>query len=138
MVCDCDTPWTFLIPFFKRRRHSKQDGGCGGHLGFPIGTDFFDLAVNCFHNVFQLKLPKVSGEKSKIGFQDGGYGSHFGFPNDIILALFRLHDNLLLHCKFPLVVCVKMSKTDGGCGGHFGCPIDTIFAHFDQTVALLI
>ena len=39
----------------------KQDGSCGGHLGFPIGTVFaiFDLEVILLlcYSVFQLKLP---------------------------------------------------------------------------------
>ena len=41
-------------------------------------------------------------EKSKIGFQNGGYGSGFGFPTSRTLAIFHLHVNLLLHCKFQL------------------------------------
>ena len=41
-------------------------------------------------------------EKSKTGFQDGGYGGHFGFPMHMILAIFHLHVNLLLLCKFQL------------------------------------
>ena len=41
-------------------------------------------------------------EESKIDFQDGGYGGHFGFLIGMILAIFHLHVNLLLHCKFQL------------------------------------
>ena len=38
MVCDCGTPWTFLLPIFVDRKHLKlflseiQDGHCGRHL----------------------------------------------------------------------------------------------------------
>ena len=60
-------------------------------LGHPIATV-------CFNS----KRPTVWEEKSKIGFQDGGYGNHFGFPICMILAVFHLHVNLLLHCKFQL------------------------------------
>ena len=51
---------------------------------------------------FNSNCPTVWVEKSKIGFQDGGYGGHFGFPIGKILAIFHLHVNLLLHCKFQL------------------------------------
>ena len=37
-----------------------------------------------------------------MGFQNGGYGGHFGFPIGMILAIFNLHVNLLLRCKFQL------------------------------------
>ena len=83
-------------------------------------------------------------EKSKTGFQDGGYGGQFGFPNSMVLAIFHLYVNLLLHCNFNLirlVVSKNMSKTDfqyGGSGGHLGFPINTILAHFDPEVVLLL
>ena len=62
----------------------------------------------------------------------------------MVLAIFHLHINLLLHCKFQsnfLVVCKKMSATDfqdGGLGGHLGFPIDIILAHFDPDVVMLL
>ena len=52
--------------------------------------------------MFQLKSPNGLGGEVKIGFQAGGYGGHFGFPIGMILAIFHLHVNLLLHCKFQL------------------------------------
>ena len=51
---------------------------------------------------FNSNCPAVWVEKSKIGFQDGGYGGHVGFPIGMILAIFHLHVNLLLHYKFQL------------------------------------
>ena len=73
--------------------------------------------------MFQLKSPNGLGEV-KNWFKEGGYGGHFGFPVGMILAIFHLHVNLLLHCKYILVglgVCENMSNTDfqyDGCGGH--------------------
>ena len=46
------------------RKTLKQDGGCGGHLGFPIGKilAIFDLKVILLLECkFQLKLPNSSG-----------------------------------------------------------------------------
>ena len=51
--------------------------------GHPVATVCFDS-----------NRPTVWVEKSKTGFQDGGCG--------MILAIFYLHINLLLHCKFQL------------------------------------
>ena len=51
------------------------------------------VAIVCFNS-------KSLGGEVKIGFQDGSYGSHSGFQIGMILAIFHLHINLLLHCKF--------------------------------------
>ena len=101
-----------------------QDGRCGGHLGFPIGTILviFDqeviLLLQC---KFQLKSPKgLGGEVKK-----GSYCGHFGFPISIILANFYLYVSLLLYRKFQLNL-LKMSKTDfhdGGRDGYLRFPI---------------
>ena len=51
---------------------------------------------------FNSNRPTALVEKSKTGFQGGGYGGHFGFLIGMILAIFHLHVNLLLLCKFQL------------------------------------
>ena len=53
---------------------------------------------------FNSNRPTVWVEKSKIDFQTGDYGGHFGFPIGMILAIFHLHINLLLHLSFNLVI----------------------------------
>ena len=73
---------------FKNKMVAILDFGSRGH---PVATVSFNSI-----------RPKVWEEKSKIGFQDCGYGSHFGFPVGMIIAIFHLHINLLLHCKFKL------------------------------------
>ena len=85
--------------------------------------------------------PEHSSGKLKTGFQDGSYGGHFRFPICMILAIFHIHVNLLLHCKFHFNSPCGLSKTefqDGGCGGHLGCPIGKILAHFNPEVVLLL
>ena len=104
----------------------------------------FDLEAFCCYSVsFNSNCPAVWDEKPKIGFQDGGYGSDFGFPIGMILAIFHLHVNLLLHCKFQLnspcgLRDVQTDFQDGGFGGHLGFPINIILAHFNQNFFLLL
>ena len=94
--------------------------------------------------MFQLKSPNCLGGEVRNWFQDGGYGGHFGFPIGMILAIFHLHVNLLLHCKFKLNspcglredVQNKFSIWQLWC--HLGFPIDKILAHFDPEVVLLL
>ena len=47
----------------------------------------------------------------------------------MILAIFHLHVNLLLHWRFQL---------NSPYGAHHGFPIDKILAHFDPEVVLLL
>ena len=57
----------------------------------------------------------------------------------MILAIFHLHVNLLLHRKFQFnSPCEKTDFQDGGCGDHLGFLTDTVLAHFDPEVALLL
>ena len=80
-------------------------------------------------------------EQSKICFQDGGYGGHSGFPIGMILAIFHLHINLLLHCKFQLNLrCglredVQTDFQDGSCRSHLGFLNDMILAHLIQKLS---
>ena len=67
----------------KKQKIDFQDGGHGGHLGFPIGTilAIFDLQVTrCFLQSFMSIGLSVQEKKPKIDFQDGGHGGHLGFP----------------------------------------------------------
>ena len=87
----------------KKRKIDFQDGGHGGHLGFPIGTilAIFDLQVTLMlPSKFGVNWPFGSGEEAKIDFQDGGHGGHLGFPISTILATFDLQVTLMLPSKF--------------------------------------
>ena len=98
------------------------------------------LLLQCFNS----NLPTVWEETSKIGFQGGGYGGHFGFPIGMILAIFHLHVNLLLHCKFQLnstCGCEKMSKkrfSRWQLWRPSWIPINTILTCFNPEVILLL
>ena len=86
----------------KKRKIDFQDGGHGGHLGFPIGTilAIFDLQVTLMlPSKFGVNWPFGSGEEAKIDFQDGG---HFGFPIGTILAIFDLQVTLMVPSKFEV------------------------------------
>ena len=81
----------------KKRKIDFQDGGHGGHLGFPIGTilAIFYLQVTLMlSSKFGVNWPFGSGKeaknrkKRKIDFQYGGHGGHLGFPIGTILAIF--------------------------------------------------
>ena len=77
----------------KKRKIDFQDGGHGGHLGFPIGTILatFDLQVTLMllASLESIGL-SVQEKKRKKDFQDGGHGGHLGFPIGTILAIFDL------------------------------------------------
>ena len=87
----------------KKRKIDFQDGGHGGHLGFPIGTllAIFDLQVTLMiPSKFGVNWPFGSGEEAKIDFQDGGHGGHLGFMIGMILANFDLQVTQILPTKF--------------------------------------
>ena len=87
----------------KKRKIYFQDGGHGGHLGFPIGTilAIYDLQVILMlPSKFGVNWPFSSGEEEKIDFQDGRHGGHLGFPIGKILATFDLQVTLMLPSKF--------------------------------------
>ena len=71
-----------------------------GHSFYNIAI--FDLQVILLLQCVSTLIAQWFGWKSKTGFQDGGYSCHFGFPIGMILAIFHLHVNLFLHCKFQL------------------------------------
>ena len=86
----------------KKRKIDFQDGGHGGHLGFPIGTilAIFDLQVTLMvPSKFGVNWPFGSGEEAKNRFQDGG---HLGFPIGMILAFFDLQVTLMLPTKYQV------------------------------------
>ena len=83
----------------KKRKIDFQDGGHGGHLGFPIGTilAIFDLQVTLMlPSKFGVNRPFGSGEEAKIDFQDDGHGGRLGFPIGTILAIFDLQVTLMV------------------------------------------
>ena len=102
------SPWCFLGSLEaiglsvqeKKRKIDFQDGGHGGHLGFPISTilAIFDLQVTpMLPSKFGVNWPLVQEKKRKINFQDGG---HLGFPIGTILAIFDLQVTPMLPRKF--------------------------------------
>ena len=83
-----------------------QNGGCRGHLGFPLDTilaHFDPEVVMLPQSKFWLKSTKGLGEMSKVDFQDGGFGGHLGFLIGLsILAIFCLLGTPMLLIKFQL------------------------------------
>ena len=87
----------------KKRKLDFQEGGHGGHLGFPSGTilAIFDLQVTpMLPSKFGVNWPFGSGEKRKIDFKDVGHSAHLGFPIGTILATFDLQVTPMLPSKF--------------------------------------
>ena len=86
-------------PFVSGEEAKKldfQDGGHGGHLGFPIGTI---LAIFYLPSFMSICL-SFQEKKRKIDFQDGGHGGHLGFRIGTILAIYALQDTSILPIKF--------------------------------------
>ena len=99
----------------KKRKIDFQDGGHGGHLGFPIGTilAIFDLQVTLMvPSKFGVNWLSVQEKKRKIDFQDGSHGGHLGFPIGTILAIFDLQVTLMLPTKYQ----VNWPRGVGGVG----------------------
>ena len=89
-----------------------QDGGFGGHLGFPINTilaHFTPEVVLLLQSRFQLKLTKGLGKMSKTDFQDGGCSGHLGFLIRSVLAILCLLGAPMLLIKFQLN-CIIVSR----------------------------
>ena len=94
---------------FRLRRSSNshlgfidQNGGHGGHLGFPIRTilAIFDLQVTLTLPIkFRGNWP-VGSEEAQIEFQDGYHGSNLGYPIKTILAFSDLQVVLKLPTMF--------------------------------------
>ena len=75
-----------------------------GHSFYNIAI--FDLEVILLLQCVSTQIAQWFWWRSqklvfKMVVQDG-YGGHFGFLISKILAIFHLHINLLLHCKFQL------------------------------------
>ena len=105
------SPWCFLASLEaiglsvqeKKRKIDFQDGGHGGHLGFPIGTilAIFDLQVTpMLPSKFGVNWPFGSGEEAKNRFSRCGHGGHLGFPIGTNLAIFDLQVTPMLPSKF--------------------------------------
>ena len=97
-IFDLQSPKCFLPSFEstgllvqeKKRKIDFQDGGHGGHLGFPIGMI---LAI------FDLQVTPMLPTKYQ-DFQDGCHGAHPGFTIGTILAIFDLQVTPMLPSKF--------------------------------------
>ena len=77
-----------------------QDGGHGGHLGFPIGTILAIFVTLILPMKFTSIGLLVQEKKLKIDFQNGGHGGQLGFPIRAILAIFDLQVSMILPTKF--------------------------------------
>ena len=67
-----------------------QDGGHGGHLGFPINmilANFDPEVILLLQSKFQLISTKGLGTVAKMDFQDGGRSGHLGFSIGLVLAI---------------------------------------------------
>ena len=118
-----------------KRKIDFQDGGNGGHLGFPIGTILavFDLQVTpMLSTKFRVNGHLGLGVEAKyIYFQDGRHGGHLGFTICTIIAKFDLQVIPMLPTKFQLAFRFRSRSEkkifkDGGHGGHLGFSIGTI------------
>ena len=101
----------FLLPNFvtvglsvqeKKRKIDFQDGGHGGHLGFPIETILatFDLQITLIlPTKFRVNWSFDFWEEAEIDFQDGG---QLGFPIRTNLAIFDLQVAPILSTKFRI------------------------------------
>ena len=121
-----------------------QDGNCGGHLVFPIGTI---LAISwiykspwCFLRSFASVGLTVQKKKRKRDFQDIDNAGHLGFQIGTILALFYLQSPW---CFLPSVESSRLSVQDrkrtidfqdGSYGGQLAFPIGKIWALFNLQV----
>ena len=90
----------------KKRKINSQDGGHGGHLGFPIGTIlafFFYLHVTrCFLPSFKSVGVLVQEKKRKIDFQESSHCGRLGFSIGTILAIINLQVTPMLPTKFQV------------------------------------
>ena len=68
------------LPIQEKLKTDFQDGNCGSHLGFPIGTilAIFDLQVTSMLPTESIGL-SIQEKKPKLDFQDGHHCSHLGF-----------------------------------------------------------
>ena len=113
-----------------------QDGGCGSHLGFLIGTSLtsFALQVTPIHPIkFPVKWPFGSGEEVRNRFASW-QPSWISVRNKF--SVFDLQVAPILSTKFRVNWPFSSGEEsqDGVYSGHSGFPILTIFAIFDLEV----
>ena len=90
-----------------------QDGGCGGHLGFPIDTilaDFDPEIILLLPSKFQLKLTKGLGRDIKIIFKLAVVAPIWDFSMGSVLAILCLLGAPMLLTKFQLVWIIVFRK----------------------------
>ena len=91
------------LVFCEMSKTDFQDGGCGGHLGFPIDmvlAHFGPRLSCCYRASFGSNRPKIWEEILKIDFQDGDCGGHLGFPIGSVLSILCLLGIQMLLIKF--------------------------------------
>ena len=96
----------------EKSKTGFQDGGYGGHFGFPIGmilAIFIYMSTCCCIVSFNL-ICLVVCKMSKTDFQDGSCGGHLGFLINTILAHFDPEVVLLLQSKFRLKLTKDLGK----------------------------
>ena len=89
MVCDCGTPWTFLLPFFI---YVSKGVGCGGATLKKILP--CDILFLCFSVLLALRLPRLG-------------------KRELILMLFV---RLFYLCLFGFVGFLFLLVSGKGCG----------------------
>ena len=80
-------------PSIQEFKIAFQDGNCGSHLVFLIGTIlaiFYLQATLMILTKFQVNWPFGSGEEAKNIFSIWPPWRHLGFPIETILAFFDL------------------------------------------------
>ena len=89
----------------KKRKIDFQDGGHGGHLGFPIGTilAIFDLQVTLMvPSKSGVNWPFGSGEEEKNRFSRWRPWRPPWISDRMILAIFDLQVTLMLPTKYQV------------------------------------
>ena len=129
-------------PFASGEEKDFQDGGHGGHLGFPIrriSATFDLLATPLLPTRFQDNWP-FGSEEAKNRFS-----GHLAFPIRTNLAIFDLQVTLMLPTQFQVnwpfglgEEAKKIDIQDGSHCGHLGFPIRTILAVFDLQVTPMV
>ena len=112
------TIWTNCQYPFNRKPNVKSVEICSSDFKDILKTRWWLMAILDFWSA-QLAIFRSTGHpvpsvyvstqiaqrfarSKKNAFQDGVYGGHFGFPTDMILVIFHLNINLLLHHKYQL------------------------------------
>ena len=64
MVCDCGTPWTFLLPFFTRHVLRQYIDSDTNHIRHVIKINYINKVIEF------INLPSISRDKFVISSTD--------------------------------------------------------------------